>query len=977
MTFYYTEESCQEARKDNEMMFAVDHIKTKNGKQKTVKKYFNATYKQIGKVLQSDKNVYETYDAEQPIKFFVDIDYKVAEESAFNIKFCDANSLLSEARSQIETFLRSKGFQAKKPIILNATTDKKFSYHLVYSDLVFDNVKSIKNLMKMFELHTDDLFVKIIDTCVYRKGYFRCINQSKIEKNNTLRGDYNVLDTLLLTVDKNATVNTFLNPIDEIKKEAKKELKNERKSDKVLNDGDAIICEQDIIQLTVEMATDFLNILHSDRFSKYEDWRNVLFALKCEGDNKFFECFDNFSKKWLGYKKDDVVENWNNYKPNTKGRIFTYNSLLFWARKDNEAEYCKICKKYNLFEDMDDFKVDEVDSGKVLKINQEYLLGDKKLGNCDVSKYINDFLSGDIKTLNVLSPYNTGKTTLLTELCNRFERVLFISYRVTLTNNLIGAFQKLGFITYFDERFDFNKNKVICQVDSLPTKLNLGDTYDLVIIDEIEGVLNHFSSPTLKNPKLVFDFMVNLCADAKKIINLDGDLGARSMTFTEIFGDYRMIVNSVQKDKKRFILHCDEEVYNNLIREDLGKGKNICVISMSSKNATYYYNLYKEQYKSILYTSTTGDKDKKLLADVENIWPQYQLVIYSPCIEAGVDFNIEHFDRIYIVLSKNSTSQRGLKQMIHRVRQVKNNKVHTYLNDIPANETSIKRHYTIKEVETYYSHLMDESDVLVKEDGKLKEKTGFSSYDRIRMYNKLETLNKHGNCFLPLFLRMIQNSGHTYEFQSNDKKVKRTKKENINLERIVNAERISKTTYANLLIEQARHNLTEQEKYQIQKYIYEDKFKIQINDIQTMKKVNGKLNTIHNFKTLLMDTYTDTDKTREQEVNVKCGIIRNILKTFNIDAKELPTCDYVIQNETLNDNIKSIDTMVTENKILLGLNKAVKIETTTKLLGTLNTLLDNYGIVVKSKSKAARQDGQVTRNKSYTFSLMDEVKNSL
>ena len=66
MTFYYTEESCQEARKDNEMMFAVDHIKTKNGKQKTVKKYFNATYKQIGKVLQSDKNVYETYDAEQP-----------------------------------------------------------------------------------------------------------------------------------------------------------------------------------------------------------------------------------------------------------------------------------------------------------------------------------------------------------------------------------------------------------------------------------------------------------------------------------------------------------------------------------------------------------------------------------------------------------------------------------------------------------------------------------------------------------------------------------------------------------------------------------------------------------------------------------------------------------------------------------------------------------------------------------------------
>ena len=642
---------------------------------------------------------------------------------------------------------------------------------------------------------------------------------------------------------------------------------------------------------------------------------------------------------------------------------------MHWAKQDNVDEYTKICDKYSLFnktDDDDDFIFEQ--NNNVCEIKQNYLLMDKKLGTCPVSKYINNFLTGDIKTINIFSPYNTGKTTLLTEICSKFKKILFISYRITLTNNLMGNFKKLGFKTYFD---DIESDRLICQVDSLDKITNV---YDLIIIDEIESVLNHFCSPTLTNQKFMFDTMVELCAEAKKIINLDGDLGARTITFSNIFGEYNLIKNTIQKDTKEFIMHCEENVFNDLIKRDLEQGKNVCIISMSSKNASYYYELYKEQYKTILYTSKTSDKDKKLLAEVENIWSNHQLIIYSPCIEAGVDYNIEHFDKIYLVLASESTSQRGLNQMINRIRQIKDNKIHTFLNTIPANETSIRRHYNFDEIKAFYNNLMDKDEIMVKNNNKLEVKQNFSFYDIIKMYNTLEKLNKNSNCFLPIFIKMIKNKGHSYKFYDDSRKVKKVKKDNMDLEKIVNATRINDDTYKNLLIEQSKHNLTTDQKYQLQKFIYEHKFNMQIDDLETMKKLSGKLEVIKNFNRLLIDEYrneNEIDTVKLKELNKKYDTIKQILKVYNIIPKDLINDTCIIDYETLAKTVEPINKIATDNKILFNLNKTIKIESTTKLLGTLNSILDNYGIFIKSKRKGK------THVKQYEFYLMDEVKINL
>jgi hypothetical protein len=41
-------------------------------------------------------------------------------------------------------------------------------------------------------------------------------------------------------------------------------------------------------------------------------------------------------------------------------------------------------------------------------------------------------------------------------------------------------------------------------------------------------------------------------------------------------------------------------------------------------------------------------------------------LIYSPTIEAGVDFNVDHFDPLYVYCCLWSTTQLGLTQMTQR-----------------------------------------------------------------------------------------------------------------------------------------------------------------------------------------------------------------------------------------------------------------------------------------------------------------------
>ena len=110
--------------------------------------------------------------------------------------------------------------------------------------------------------------------------------------------------------------------------------------------------------------------------------------------------------------------------------------------------------------------------------------------------------------------------------------------------------------------------------------------YDLVIIDEIEGNMNHFNSPFLEKPhhsaRDKFKFMVECIDSAKKLLVLDADLGMQTKLFIDHFGTATIINNNYKPIKKCFTVTNNCVLFDKKIFEDINNGKKICIISMSA-----------------------------------------------------------------------------------------------------------------------------------------------------------------------------------------------------------------------------------------------------------------------------------------------------------------------------------------------------------------------------------------------------------
>ena len=122
------------------------------------------------------------------------------------------------------------------------------------------------------------------------------------------------------------------------------------------------------------------------------------------------------------------------------------------------------------------------------------------------------------------------------------ERVLFVTYRQTLALDIMRNFGKLQFKNYLDACNDpsiWEAPILIIQIDSLMNILlhdgshMNGDefnlTYDMIVLDEGDSLMNHFNEMTINHNKFIF------CISCKqfikytpKMVLMDGDFSHRS-----------------------------------------------------------------------------------------------------------------------------------------------------------------------------------------------------------------------------------------------------------------------------------------------------------------------------------------------------------------------------------------------------------------------------------------------------------------
>ena len=125
------------------------------------------------------------------------------------------------------------------------------------------------------------------------------------------------------------------------------------------------------------------------------------------------------------------------------------------------------------------------------------------------------------KCLAIKAAMGTGKTEIIKHVCASMEdypNILYVTHRRTLSNNLISRFSEYGFEMYMNDEISLTKAKrIICSIDSLPRlfeKKNNGQVrtrFHLVILDEIESLLAHFTSPHIKLPRRTFDTLKIIC----------------------------------------------------------------------------------------------------------------------------------------------------------------------------------------------------------------------------------------------------------------------------------------------------------------------------------------------------------------------------------------------------------------------------------------------------------------------------------
>jgi len=272
---------------------------------------------------------------------------------------------------------------------------------------------------------------------------------------------------------------------------ANKAKKKTNKQNKNKNIEKIIIDKSLIIEkFNIETMKHIYSIFYDAHlFDKYEGWRDIGYMSRhLNNTEESYNLFDKFCRKVKGYENTPINNNLNCFYGNgSYNENFDVNGVLIKCSKLNPNKYKKTLD--NLYKS----KYEE----DIIKFNSEFIFTNE-------NKYIFDDWYKNFKCLCLKSPYGTGKTYAFKQVIEIYKqkRILFITYRKSLANSLSEDLKKkYGFVNYLEE--DIKKSdRVIIQLDSIK-KLNENiniltqkdgiPSFDLIVLDESEGLLNHLS----------------------------------------------------------------------------------------------------------------------------------------------------------------------------------------------------------------------------------------------------------------------------------------------------------------------------------------------------------------------------------------------------------------------------------------------------------------------------------------------------
>ncbi len=348
----------------------------------------------------------------------------------------------------------------------------------------------------------------------------------------------------------------------------------------------------------------------------------------------------------------------------------------------------------------------------------------------------------DYQTILLRGGMGTGKTTTAGQYLSDVRKdypeakILAISFRKMLCQKYAEDFD---LELYSDELGDLYDRSIAVQLDSLERlaekakegQLNINASYEVIILDEVESILHHLNSSTMKNRlNTVFQILFHLIRECCVLLCCDADMGKRTYNFARSLRSRKVIIQDGTTDMKipNLQIHLNRHVaietefydylgeyewLENLI-ESLFSGKRIFFFSNNRihmaeireyiRNRTEEFgdtlaknnpndpriDFFRDLNSNIMIIDgQSSDTEKKRLSDCNELWQTKQMVMISPTVGAGIDFCPEkpYFHEAYGYASSNSCSARGINQMRGRVRELIDGKCHMFIKSKSGKQT--------------------------------------------------------------------------------------------------------------------------------------------------------------------------------------------------------------------------------------------------------------------------------------------------
>jgi hypothetical protein len=321
-------------------------------------------------------------------------------------------------------------------------------------------------------------------------------------------------------------------------------------------------------------------------------------------------------------------------------------------------------------------------------------------GICFVNEPFLPPVQADADIVLIKSPKGSGKTEWLTRVVRdarqNGQSVLLIGHRQML---IMSTAKRLGLTPYItmkrqsaedEPKIAYNKpdrHFAVC-IDSLPTRLDPRiNKYDVILIDEVEQVLAHLTSDTLREQRNnAITFLGHYLRQSKKAYLLDADLNrVTGVCIPELLDSVTpvrkmalVVINEYAAPRGSMQLYNDKGHLIQQLYSHLAEGKRCFVCANSRKEVNALGKALQESFKeSKKFKVITGENSQtagaqEFLLSLPNSMLEYDCVLVSPAVGTGIDITFPNgetrIDAVFGLFSPRVNTHFDIDQQLCRVR---------------------------------------------------------------------------------------------------------------------------------------------------------------------------------------------------------------------------------------------------------------------------------------------------------------------